>query len=610
MAKDKDINKTLKKNSLRYNEYYNMQQTFDNLYKQSQENANFTHLYDLIIKDENIMLAYRNIKNNSGSHTAGTNGRTIEFWEQVSTQDFINYIKKRLKYYQPMKVRRVEIPKQDGKTRPLGIPCIEDRIIQQCIKQILEPICEAKFYKYSYGFRPNRSTEHAIAYLYKKINLDKCYYIVDIDIKGFFDNVNHSKLIKQIWALGIHDKKLISIIKTMLKAEIEGFGITDKGVPQGGILSPLLANIVLNEFDHWITKQWEEMHTKQEFKTSSHKYYTLRKTKLKEIYLVRYADDFKLICKTKKQAKLIYKASKQWLKERLDLEINENKSKITNVKISSTEFLGFNITSHKKKKKYVIESHISNKAQKRIYQNLENQIKIIQKKPLNIEIYKYNQMVAGIQNYYAIATHVSIDMKKINYNLLKRLKNRLKNYESKNAIMTKDYENRYNGYKGKKIKINNMLIYPLYAIKHRKPMLLQKDICNYTMSGREKIHKNIGCINYSILKHIMEYPVQNKSIEYNDNRISKYIGQKGICAISKLPLDTNMEVHHVKMVSNGGNDDYNNLLLLRYEIHKLIHATDLETINKYMNISKLDKDGLKKLNKFRKAIGNKKIASN
>lgn len=107
------------------------------------------------------------------------------------------------------------IPKHDGKMRPLGIPSIEDRIIQQCIKQVLEPICEAKFYEYSYGFRPNRSAKHAIARCYHLMQRADLYYVVDIDIKGFFDNVDHSKLLKQIYSLGIRDKRVISIISKM-----------------------------------------------------------------------------------------------------------------------------------------------------------------------------------------------------------------------------------------------------------------------------------------------------------------------------------------------------------------------------------------------------------
>ena len=102
--------------------------------------------------------------------------------------------------------------------RPLGIPTIGDRLIQQCILQVLEPICEAKFYDKSFGFRPNRATEHAIAQVYKYMQVDNLSYVVDIDIKEFFDNVNHGKLLKQMWTLGIRDKKLISIISAMLKA--------------------------------------------------------------------------------------------------------------------------------------------------------------------------------------------------------------------------------------------------------------------------------------------------------------------------------------------------------------------------------------------------------
>ena len=132
---------------------------------------------------------------------------------------------------------------------------MDDRIIQQCILQVLEPICEAKFHSHSYGFRPNRAASHAIARTTFLMWNSKCHYVVDIDIKGFFDNVNHGKLLKQMWTMGIRDKNLISIIGRILKSKIEGIGIPDKGTPQGGIISPLLSNIVLNELDWWLSDQ-------------------------------------------------------------------------------------------------------------------------------------------------------------------------------------------------------------------------------------------------------------------------------------------------------------------------------------------------------------------
>ena len=140
-----------------------MQETLDKLYAQSQRGETFKNLFELIVDEKNLELAYRNVRSNTGSNTPGVNGHTIKYWESKTQREYTEYMRKRLANYFPHKVKRVEIPKPNGKTRPLGIPTIEDRLIQQAIKQILEPICEAKFYEHSYGFRPNRGTEHAIA---------------------------------------------------------------------------------------------------------------------------------------------------------------------------------------------------------------------------------------------------------------------------------------------------------------------------------------------------------------------------------------------------------------------------------------------------------------
>ncbi len=132
---------------------------------------------------------------------------------------------KQLEIYKPKAVKRVFIPKSNGDKRPLGIPTMFDRLIQQMIRQILEPICEAKFYEHSYGFRPMRGTKHAISRVMFLISRNTFHYAVDIDIKGFFDNVNHTLLLKQLWNMGIKDKRVLKLIYLILKAPIKGFGI-------------------------------------------------------------------------------------------------------------------------------------------------------------------------------------------------------------------------------------------------------------------------------------------------------------------------------------------------------------------------------------------------
>ena len=196
----KERKKSLCMDTLRHAEYYGMLQTFDDLYAKSKSGEKFPNLMELILSQDNIMLAYRNIKSNTGSYTAGTDHQNIGDIGKLPPSVVIEKVRKIVTGsqhgYRPKPVRRKDIPKPNGKTRPLGIPCIWDRLIQQCIKQILEPICEAKFSNNSYGFRPNRSVEHAISRTYSLLQRAHLHYVLEFDIKGFFDNVNHSKLIR------------------------------------------------------------------------------------------------------------------------------------------------------------------------------------------------------------------------------------------------------------------------------------------------------------------------------------------------------------------------------------------------------------------------------
>ena len=549
-----------KRSKIRYAEYYDLQKTLDSLYADSSKGKVFVHLMELISSEENIRMAYRTIKGNTGSSTAGVDKRTIQDLAKLNEEKYVALIQKQFKSYHPRPVRRVEIPKPNGKTRPLGIPTIVDRIVQQCVLQVLEPICEAKFYDHSYGFRPNRSTEHAIARCDQLIQLSHLYYVVDIDIKGFFDNVNHTKLIQQMWEMGIQDKRLLCIIREMLKAPIvlpNGEILhPSKGTPQGGILSPLLSNIVLNELDWWIASQWEwmPMHGNAKYTrlnangsiNRGYQYRLLRESNLKPVFIVRYADDFKLFCRNRKDAFCLYAATTQWLKERLKLDISPEKSKVVNLKRHYSEYLGFKMKAQRKGDKYVVRSHMSDKAQKRVKDQLAKCIKEIQhpksEQDQRKQIFRYNSIVIGMHNYYRVATCVNLDFSPIAFAIGKQMKNRLgKQGLSKQGKLEKGYiKNKY----GNSSQIRFLKGHPLIPagyVRHKNPLGKKRSINRYTESGREEIHRMLG-VNIEILTWLMRNPRLGQSVEYADNRISLYAAQYGKCAVTGRTLALH-EIH-------------------------------------------------------------------
>ena len=598
-----------------------MQTAFDKLYADSVSGRQFRNLVELIQRPENIMLAYRNLRKNSGSKTAGVDKKTISDLNKWSDKKLVNHVQRKLDWYVPNAVRRVEIPKDNGKKRPLGIPTIMDRLIQQCILQVLEPICEAKFFKRSNGFRPTHSAENAIAQAERMIQNIGCHYVIDIDIHGFFDNVNHGKLLKQMWALGIRDKKLLSIISAMLKAEVAGIGFPEKGAPQGGIISPLLSNIVLNELDWWVASQWEEMPTKRNY---VHRIYangtpdksnTIRAlrsyTKLKECYLVRYADDFKIFCKKHSDAVKLFEATKQWLWKRLGLEISPEKSKIVNVKRHYSEFLGFKLKVREKGKKpdgskrYVIEAHVRDKALKKIRarsKEIIGQIRRTYDPKMEYRlIQKYNSYLIGIHNYYCIATHVNLDIHEIAFDVKKSLYNRLKHRLQRTGSISNRYIQEKYGRSREVRYLNGHAVVPIAYVQHRVPMDRKNRVNPYTPEGRTEIHKNLAGLNLAVMNHLMNTPAGQQSVEYNDNRIALYVAQKGKCAVSGIALDANqVDCHHKKPLSLGGDDSYQNLIIVSDAVHVLIHSSSERTIKKYLNDLQLNSKQLAKLNNLRK----------
>ena len=265
----------------------------------------FHALYDKVYRDDVLHEAWKRVKANKGSN--GIDGIAIEDIEAKGVERYLTRIQSELKSgtYRPLPVRRVMIPKSDGSQRPLGIPCVKDRIVQMATKIAIEPVFEADFKDCSYGFRPKRSAKQALEVVRKACN-NKGYYVVDADIEKFFDNVNQDKLMTLI-ELRISDRRILKLIRQWLKSGVlygNILEISELGTSQGSVISPLLANIYLNTLD----RLWE-------------------KYGLTHGILVRYADDTVIICKNKKSANHALTLL-QYIMGKLDLKLHPVKTKI------------------------------------------------------------------------------------------------------------------------------------------------------------------------------------------------------------------------------------------------------------------------------------------
>ncbi|WP_408010022.1 group II intron reverse transcriptase/maturase [Pseudalkalibacillus sp. A8] len=595
--------------TLRYWDYYNMTETFTDLHERANNNESFYYLYEIITSRENILLAYRTIKSNKGSKTSGTDGKTIKDIKMLSENELVKTIQTKLENYHPKKVRRKWIEKENGKFRPLGIPCILDRIIQQCFKQVLEPIAEAHFYKHSYGFRPLRSTHHAMARVQFLINQSQLHYVVDVDIKGFFDNVNHTLLIKQLWSLGIHDRKVLACISKMLKAEIDKEGVPSKGVQQGGILSTILSNIVLNDLDQWVVGQWEFFPLSKDYKSKVGERYAKKRTNLKEGYLVRYADDFKILCRDGKTAQKWYHSVRLYLEERLKLDISPEKSQIVNLRKRESEFLGFTIRVDIKGKKRVAHTGIKHKKWKKLKEQAKIHIRRIKNSPTIHNALRFNSFVLGIHNYFNRATHVNPEFSHLAYELKAFLYNRIRSVGKYGHPInpTSTYKKFYST-GSKTFKIATVYLFPIGNVKTVNAMNFSPTLSLFTEEGRKKVYDKLKPDIKTEISVLMKATLPERTVEYLDNRISRFSMKMGKCEITGWDLTAyDVHCHHYVPKHLGGTDKFNNLRILHKDIHRLVHRIDHETIVSEIQKFDLNNSMIKKINQYRMKCGLEKV---
>lgn len=376
---------------------------------QAQPEHRFGDLYHLIRREAWLRTALDKVLSNPGSRTAGIDKISRKNLQEEAQKDrFIQDLHAELKdgTYRPQPVKRHWIPKANGKVRPLGIPTLKDRVVQMVVKMLLEPIWESDFLDCSQGFRPGRRTMDNLSVCRSRITTqNKFYWVVEGDIKGCFDHIQHAILLKLV-AKRVKDKRLLTLLARMLKAGLMENGLfqhTEEGTPQGGILSPLLANIYLHQFDLWWWHKYGNLTPYEKAKR--------RKAGLGNCLLTRYADDFLLLCNgPKTEAEKIREEARQVLWDELHLELSMEKTHLTHV-TDGFDFLGYHlIWKLPKHGKPWLRVTPSQKSLTRFKRALKDQTRrgTFYQAPLE-KVRGLNQVMRGWNQYYeyANATHTA-----------------------------------------------------------------------------------------------------------------------------------------------------------------------------------------------------------
>lgn len=508
----------------------------------------YSHLLMKRSRAVKVLAVHRVCKVNTGRHTAGVDGVSIpkdtegRLPKMMELLNNINIEKK------PEPIKRVYIPKPNGDKRPLGIPTIADRINQEIIRQAIEPICEYHFLTCSYGFRPKRSCQDAMINLHGKLSRPYSKrWIVEGDIKGCFDHIKHDHIISTLktWRVPAPTRHIIKgFLKADIMEETQSF-VSEEGTPQGGIISPMLANVALTSLDQEVLDRfgWKRRNIND---------------------IVRYADDFVIVANSESEAIAIKDYIKEFLKERVGLTLSDEKTRISEIS-NGFDFLGFNFRRYGREDKLLIKPtkesikrvkrRLSQVFRTHTHESPDRLIRILS--PILRGWGNYYRHVVSKETFYAIDMHI--------WNLLKRwLKRRHRNESGgfwQHRYFTTVRNNRWTFWD----KDTGLVLHKLGSIPIKRFIKVRSDMRVYDVNAKEYWEKR-------------EYLNAKDAIMGLGELIKTYREQKGKCAHCKKPItetqvkDHSIHTHHMKPRSQGGSRWLRNLRLLHSDCHNLLHG--------------------------------------